>query len=72
MRIWQQLRIESIRKAEDKLTNWTNFLCFLGSQALNERDDLPQLSEAEIGMEQYHFISLFLYLLNMFFYIEFS
>ncbi|KAH9573003.1 hypothetical protein CY35_02G182800 [Sphagnum magellanicum] len=61
--------IESIRKAEDRLTNSTNFLHFLGNQALNERDDLPQLSEAEIEADQYHFMSLFLNLLNTFFYM---
>jgi hypothetical protein len=69
LRIWQDPLIESIRKAEDRLTNSTNFLRFLGNQALNERDDLPQLSEAEIAADQYHFMSLFLNLLNTFFYM---
>ncbi|CAM6043916.1 unnamed protein product [Sphagnum compactum] len=68
-RIWQDPLIESIRKAEDRLTNSTNFLRFLSNQALNERDDLPQLSEAEIEADQYHFMSLFLNLLNTFFYM---
>ncbi|CAK9216937.1 unnamed protein product [Sphagnum troendelagicum] len=68
-RIWQDPLIESIRKAEDRLTNSTNFLRFLGNQALNERDDLPQLSEAEIEADQYHFMSLFLNLVNTFFYM---
>ena len=59
--------IESIRKAENRLTNSTSFLRFLGQQAMNEKHDE---SEEEIGDPGgYHFISLVLNLVNTYLYM---
>lgn len=60
--------IDSIRKAEDRLTNSTSFLRFLGQQALNEREDVPS-DEEEGGTEEYHLISLVLNLFNTYLYM---
>jgi len=60
--------IDSIRKAEDRLTNSTSFLRFLGQQALNAREDVPS-DEEEGGTEEYHFVSLVLNLFNTYLYM---
>jgi len=60
--------IESIRKAEDRLTKSASFLRFLGQQALNERDDEPE-EEVQREDENYHLISLVLNLVNTYLYM---
>eukprot|EP00249_Psilotum_nudum_P019445 c27255_g2_i1 orf=653-2572(+) len=60
--------IESIMAAEERLTNSTNFLRFLGAHALIVSDELPRVEE-EAMEDQYHFMSLVLNLVNTFLYM---
>jgi hypothetical protein len=62
--------IESIKKAEDRLTNSASFLRFLGQQFVNERADVPEEEEEEVlEEEKYHFMSLVLNLVNTYLYM---
>lgn len=62
--------IESIKKAEDRLTNSASFLRFLGQQFVNERADVPEEEEEEeLEEEKYHFMSLVLNLVNTYLYM---
>lgn len=60
--------IESIRKAEDRLTNTASVLRFLGQQLVNESDDATD-DEPEEEDQRYHFISLVLNLVNTYLYM---
>lgn len=60
--------IESIKKAENRLTNSASFLRFLGQQAMNERDDEVE-EEEQRDDENYHLISLVLNLVNTYLYM---
>lgn len=66
--VMQDPIIESIRKAEDRLTNSASFLRFLGQQAMNEKDYEPE-EEEQREEKNYHFISLLLNLVNTYFYM---
>lgn len=60
--------IESIKKAEDRLTNTASVLRFLGQQFVNESDDTID-DEPEEEDQSYHFISLVLNLVNTYLYM---
>lgn len=69
---FQEPVIEAIKAAEDRLTNSTGFLRFLGTHALILPEDLPRVSsdgDFTPVEEQYHFISLALNLANTFLYM---
>lgn len=59
--------IESIKRAEDRLTNSASFLRFLGQQFINEEEELPEEEKRE--EENYHFVSLVLNLVNTYLYM---
>lgn len=59
--------IESIKRAEDRLTNSASFLRFLGQQFINEEEELPEEEKREEG--NYHFVSLVLNLVNTYLYM---
>ncbi|BBN02718.1 protein MpVPT [Marchantia polymorpha subsp. ruderalis] len=68
----QEPVIKAIKAAEDRLTNSTNFLRFLGQAALLPREDLPRVISADDlqeGEEPYDFLSLALNLGNTFLYM---
>ncbi|XP_076891459.1 SPX domain-containing membrane protein At4g22990-like isoform X1 [Bidens hawaiensis] len=62
--------VESIKAAEKRLLNSTDFLHYLGKHAFIMQDELPSpSSEDNIGNERYHFMSLLLNLVNTFLYM---
>ncbi|KAJ0914241.1 putative SPX domain, major facilitator superfamily, MFS transporter superfamily [Helianthus annuus] len=62
--------IESIKAAEKRLLNSTDFLHYLGKHAFIMQDELPSpSSEEHIVNERYHFMSLLLNLVNTFLYM---
>ncbi|KAL2642993.1 hypothetical protein R1flu_010580 [Riccia fluitans] len=63
----QEPVIKAIKAAEDRLTNSTNFLRFLGQAALLPHEDT--VSVEEVPEEEYHFLSLALNLGNTFLYM---
>lgn len=66
--IMQDPIIESIKKAEDRLTNTASVLRYLGQQFVTESGDEPDEEEA-LEEENYHFISLVLNLVNTYLYM---
>ncbi|KAL7593629.1 hypothetical protein Lser_V15G31677 [Lactuca serriola] len=62
--------IESIKAAESRLMNSTDFLQYLGKHAFIMQDELPLPSSEEKNVnEGYHFMSLVLNLVNTFLYM---
>lgn len=62
--------IESIKAAENRLMNSTDFLQYLGKHAFIMQDELPSASLEENNVnERYHFMSLVLNLVNTFLYM---
>ncbi|GJR31552.1 SPX domain-containing membrane protein-like protein [Tanacetum coccineum] len=62
--------IESIKAAENRLLNSTDFLHYLGKHAFIMQDELPSPSSDELIInERYHFMSLLLNLVNTFLYM---
>lgn len=62
--------IESIKAAENRLMNSTDFLHYLGKHAFIIQDELPSHSSQENNVnERYHFMSLVLNLVNTFLYM---
>ncbi|XP_071717749.1 SPX domain-containing membrane protein At4g22990-like isoform X2 [Rutidosis leptorrhynchoides] len=63
--------IESIKEAESRLMNSTDFLHYLGKHAFIMQDELPSPSSKEhhVMNERYHFMSLILNLVNTFLYM---
>ncbi|CAM6105960.1 unnamed protein product [Calypogeia fissa] len=64
--------IEAIKAAEERLTNSTSFLRFLGNRTFILPDDLPRITsegDFEHIEEEYHFLSLALNLANTFLYM---
>ncbi|KAL8208009.1 hypothetical protein R6Q57_007421 [Mikania cordata] len=62
--------IESIKAAEKRLLNSTDFLHYLGKHAFIMQDELSSPSSEEHGVdERYHFMSLLLNLVNTFLYM---
>ncbi|KAI3681688.1 hypothetical protein L6452_36491 [Arctium lappa] len=62
--------IESIKAAENRLMNSTDFLQYLGKHAFIMQDELPSPSSEEHAVnERYHFMSLLLNLANTFLYM---
>ncbi|KAK9076469.1 hypothetical protein SSX86_004803 [Deinandra increscens subsp. villosa] len=62
--------IESIKAAEKRLLNSTDFLHYLGKHAFIVQDELsPSSSQEHVVNERYHFMSLLLNLVNTFLYM---
>lgn len=62
--------MDSIKASVDRLTNSTNFLEYLGKNALIVREELPTPFEDDHVLdERYHFMSLLLNLVNTFLYM---
>ncbi|GMN67433.1 hypothetical protein TIFTF001_036505 [Ficus carica] len=61
--------VDSIKAAVERLSNSTNFLHFLGRNALIFPEELPTPSEEDVDDQRYHFISLLLNLANTFLYM---
>ncbi|KAI3693900.1 hypothetical protein L1987_76855 [Smallanthus sonchifolius] len=62
--------IESIKAAEKRLLNSTDFLHYLGTHAFIMQDELPSpSSEEHVVNERYHFMSLLLNLVHTFLYM---
>ncbi|XP_024536516.1 SPX domain-containing membrane protein Os06g0129400 [Selaginella moellendorffii] len=62
--------VESIKAAQERLTNSTNFLQFLGQHAMLMKDEFPRApGEEDVQEEQYHLLSLILNLANTFLYM---
>eukprot|EP00250_Pteridium_aquilinum_P007960 c17557_g2_i1 orf=137-1558(+) len=61
--------IHSLKAAQERLTNSTNFLEFMAKHVFfNKEDELPRLADDVIG-DQYHLVSLLLNLGNTFLYM---
>ena len=69
MLYFQDPVIDTIRAAVDRLSYSTNFLTFLGQNALIMQEELPTPSEEPIDDQRYHFMSLLLNLANTFLYM---
>ncbi|KAJ7562813.1 hypothetical protein O6H91_03G085100 [Diphasiastrum complanatum] len=65
----QEPIIQSIKAAEERLTNSTSFLEFIGKHALILRDEFPRPLDEVEGEEHYHFMSLVLNLVNTYLYM---
>nr|XP_043621190.1 SPX domain-containing membrane protein At4g22990-like [Erigeron canadensis] len=62
--------IESIKEAENRLMNSTDFLHYLGKHAFIMQDEFPSPASEELVVdERYHFMSLLLNLVNTFLYM---
>ncbi|XP_024986160.1 SPX domain-containing membrane protein At4g22990-like [Cynara cardunculus var. scolymus] len=61
--------IDSIKAAVDRLSYSTNFLTFLAQHALIMHEELPTPTEEPVDDQRYHFMSLFLNLVNTFLYM---
>ncbi|KAJ9555253.1 hypothetical protein OSB04_009867 [Centaurea solstitialis] len=61
--------IDSIKAAVDRLSYSTDFLTFLAQHALIMHEELPTPTEEHVDDQRYHFMSLFLNLVNTFLYM---
>lgn len=61
--------VHSIKSAVERLSYSTNFLNFLGRHAFVMQEELPTPSEDQDDDQRYHFMSLFLNLVNTFLYM---
>ncbi|KAF2297652.1 hypothetical protein GH714_001947 [Hevea brasiliensis] len=61
--------VDSLKAAVDRLSHSTNFLNFLAQHALIMQEELPTPTEECADDQRYHFMSLFLNLVNTFLYM---
>ncbi|KAG8659286.1 hypothetical protein MANES_02G031100v8 [Manihot esculenta] len=61
--------VDSLKAAVDRVTRSTNFLNFLAQHALIIQEELPTTTDERADDQRYHFMSLFLNLLNTFLYM---
>lgn len=65
----QELVIESIEAAVDKITHTTSLIEFVGTHALIIQEEIPALEEEQVEDKEYHLQSLLLNLVNAFLYM---